>query len=397
MNTRPHSGYGLVFIGLSSDANREDALVEFQHFRENNDVIVETRLRPKQVMTRYPLSFDDAELLSNRLSGLGVRCHIIDLSPVTQPTSGITRLGLLLALSLVYNIVVTAFLVFSMSPASEPKMSNPPPISAFALGADLFDYGGEDYTSFLLDIDETDVRLFWKGDSGQHISNFSALSHLVDQHGYQLVFATNAGIFNPDFRPVGLYVEEGREIVPLELGDGYGNFYMKPNGVFYITDNRAGIVASEQYPHVAATHHVRFATQSGPLLLQDGTLNPLFTEGSKHRKIRSGVGIIGDKIVVFVKSNEPVSFYEFATMFRDKFGCRSALYLDGVISNMFIREFDPVPFGGDKFGAMIAVVEKHEPVAGNAPTIELPALPTDLSGPAVSDNPAGQVEPDNVQ
>jgi hypothetical protein len=45
-------------------------------------------------------------------------------------------------------------------------------------------------------------------------------------------FATNAGMFDPALKPVGLYVEQGRELVHVNTRSGYGNFHMKPNGIF---------------------------------------------------------------------------------------------------------------------------------------------------------------------
>ena len=55
-----------------------------------------------------------------------------------------------------------------------------------------------------------------------------------------------------------------------------------------------------------------WATQSGPMLLINGAINPEFQENSANLKIRSGVGIIDDRNVVFVISNEPINFYDFA-------------------------------------------------------------------------------------
>jgi hypothetical protein len=44
----------------------------------------------------------------------------------------------------------------------------------------------------------------------------------------RLLFATNAGMFDPALKPVGLYVEQGRELVHANTLSGYGNFHMKP-------------------------------------------------------------------------------------------------------------------------------------------------------------------------
>jgi uncharacterized protein YigE (DUF2233 family) len=54
-----------------------------------------------------------------------------------------------------------------------------------------------------------------------------------------MLFATNAGMFDSNLKPVGLYVEQGRELVHANTKSGRGNFHMMPNGIFYISADRA--------------------------------------------------------------------------------------------------------------------------------------------------------------
>ncbi len=75
------------------------------------------------------------------------------------------------------------------------------------------------------------VHFYWKNGE-ESIRDFSKLKEVVTQHGNTLVFATNGGIFGTNNVPVGLYVEHGIELVKLNQEDGFGNFYLKPNGVF---------------------------------------------------------------------------------------------------------------------------------------------------------------------
>ena len=51
----------------------------------------------------------------------------------------------------------------------------------------------------------------------------------------------NAGMFGEDLKPIGLYVEDGVQAKRLNRRDGYGNFHLKPNGVFYV--NGSGSVS----------------------------------------------------------------------------------------------------------------------------------------------------------
>ncbi len=56
----------------------------------------------------------------------------------------------------------------------------------------------------------------------------------------------NAGMYHEDLSPVGLYVEEGREQAILQTGGGEGNFFLKPNGVFFVTRaGKSGVLATE--------------------------------------------------------------------------------------------------------------------------------------------------------
>ena len=52
-----------------------------------------------------------------------------------------------------------------------------------------------------------------------------ALPQSLDAKTGPLIFAINAGMFDPTFRPVGLYVEQGRELVRANTKSGYGNFH----------------------------------------------------------------------------------------------------------------------------------------------------------------------------
>ncbi len=143
----------------------------------------------------------------------------------------------------------------------------------------------------------------------------------------------NAGMYDPDLAPVGLYIERGRELVPLNTRSGRGNFYLKPNGVFYWGSGAFGI--SETAAFGRTRPNVRFATQSGPMLVIDGKLHPAFLPHSRSFHIRNGVGIRDGRRAYFVLSVSRVTFHTFARFFRDQLKCRNALYLDGAVSSLY--------------------------------------------------------------
>lgn len=57
--------------------------------------------------------------------------------------------------------------------------------------------------------------------------------------------------------------------------------------------------------------------------------------GFVSRLLRNGVGVSSVHTVVFVISEVPMNFHEFASLFRDKLGCPNGLYLDGVVSSLY--------------------------------------------------------------
>jgi uncharacterized protein YigE (DUF2233 family) len=217
-------------------------------------------------------------------------------------------------------------------------------------------FAGQRYSVADVDLQSADLRLVWKKPDGQRFDNFRSVDEFLRQSGDRLLFATNSGIFDPSFTPCGLHVESGKEITPLNLKNGEGNFYLKPNGVFLIDQAGARIVPSEKYS--TDITGVRLAAQSGPMLLIDGTINAAFALDSQNRKIRSGVGIVSPQRVAFVLSRDAVTFHEFAAFFQTSLGCSNALYLDGQISRFYDPDHSPPP-SDEHFAGMFAIAGRQ--------------------------------------
>jgi uncharacterized protein YigE (DUF2233 family) len=126
---------------------------------------------------------------------------------------------------------------------------------------------------------------------------------------------------------VGLYVEQGRELVHASTRSGYGNFHMRPNGIFYVSTDGAAVVETQGF--LKQRPRAELATQSGPMLVINGRLHPRFDQRSTSLKARYGVGVRADGKVIFAISEGEVSFYAFARLFRDGLNCPNALFLDG--------------------------------------------------------------------
>jgi uncharacterized protein YigE (DUF2233 family) len=211
--------------------------------------------------------------------------------------------------------------------------------SAKALESTELTFDGQIYRVVQLDLKREPLSLHWHDpQSGQPFGSIETLRQWGEARGQRLLFAANAGIYDKQFAPLGLYVENGKTVVPLNLSHGNpasGNFSLLPNGVFVVyPDGQAAVRTSSSFK--ADGKPAQWATQSGPMLLIDGKLNEQFVDDSDSLKWRSGVCMKTPTEAVFAVSEAPVNFHSFGRLFRDQLGCRDALYLDGSISQLYV-------------------------------------------------------------
>lgn len=232
------------------------------------------------------------------------------------------------------------------------------PTPQYPLRINLFD---NSFDAMIVKLKKSDIQFFWSYPKTlTPYRSFLNVKKAVKQTlKKDLVFATNAGMFTPKSAPKGLYIENGIVIQPIDTISGRVsnfNFYLQPNGIFYITkDDIARVVTTKEYL-LFPPKAVKYATQSGPMLVIDNQIHPAFRQGSVNKYIRSGVGIIDSDHIVFIISNKPVNFFDFASLFRDYFGCKNALYLDGAISEMYLPELKRDYLSGN-FGPIIGIIE----------------------------------------
>jgi uncharacterized protein YigE (DUF2233 family) len=226
-------------------------------------------------------------------------------------------------------LLLLTVLPFAASAETQPA----PPCAPLA-------FGDAKYIVCSFDARHDDIRLYWKGANGIAYGGFSALADSLKAQGRQLRFAMNGGMFETDLSPVGLFIEDGREKRKADTRDGVSNFHLKPNGVFYAGDGVAGVVETGRF--LANGPKARYATQSGPLLVIDGRIHPKIHQTGTSAKIRNGVGARDDGTVIFAISEQPVTFYAFARLFRDALNCPNALFLDGSVSSLFAPNLNRV-------------------------------------------------------
>jgi clan AA aspartic protease (TIGR02281 family) len=235
-----------------------------------------------------------------------------------------------------------------------------------------------------------DFAVFKLPVSSQNLASLKILSNSAMQetdeflrehmrNGNQNFFACNAGTEEANGEPLGLFTSNGIEAKPINFNDGNGNFYLKPNGVFYFTDNDAHVINSNQY--VSSTD-VRYAIQSGPLLLENGNIHSAFNANSQNRNYRIGVGISeasGSKEILFAMSGAEVNLYTIASFFRDEMKCSNALCLESGRAFMHFFGENTVRDNDNKIGHMIS----YSPMTSNSNAA--------VAAPVVGGNSPGRV------
>ena len=232
-------------------------------------------------------------------------------------------------------------------------------IASYLLYKEYFP-GAAKIASIKVNPESVNISFYWKS-NGENINNIGKLKAVLENQNSKLLFATNGGMFDKKLSPIGLFIENGELIKPLntkvvkskEKGT-LPNFYLEPNGVFYITqEEKAGVCKTTSYHNVS---NIKFATQSGPMLVIDGEINKIFNQNSRNFNIRNGVGILPNNELVFAISMNKVSFYDFARYFKEQ-GCSNALYLDGYVSKAFIPKQGIEQIDGE-LAVLIGITEK---------------------------------------
>jgi len=217
-------------------------------------------------------------------------------------------------------------------------------------------YNGESYIICRANPEYDQIKLFLTDENGRALHYFRNVRSYLARCGKQAVFLMNAGMYHKDFSPVGLFVSDGNQPYPANINSGAGNFFLKPNGVFYIANDKAGVMETEAF--LRSGIKPQLATQSGPMLILHNKIHPKFIPNSKFREYRNGVGVNARGEVFFAISEQKVNFDDFAHMFRDALHCPNALFLDGSISSIYA----PALHRADWFyalGPIIGVVERE--------------------------------------
>ncbi|MEM6584807.1 MAG: phosphodiester glycosidase family protein [Pseudomonadota bacterium] len=173
-----------------------------------------------------------------------------------------------------------------------------------------------------------------------------------------VAFAMNGGAFSDDLSPRGYLVASGERLSELDRGDGDGNFYLKPNGVFFGTGDAWRVLSTDQFFRTVRDRP-QFGTQSGPMLLIGGELSDAISENGNSRTVRNAVGVDAEGKAHFVISNAPISYGQLARFMRDQLNVTDALFLDSNSSSLW----DPATGRMDdgRTGPILVVSKKATP------------------------------------
>jgi len=243
------------------------------------------------------------------------------------------------------------FIIFSSSCNSHFEKDNN------EITAQKIKYFNHSFDVVTIDPSKTEIQIFLADKNNQKYRSLKKLKEVIEKESNELLFAMNGGMYLKDGSPQGLFIENGTTIKTLDtISGGYGNFYLQPNGIFYLNKKNSVVCTTAAY--LKTNPKPQYATQSGPMLVIDNQLHPIFKEGSQHLNIRNGVGINSRGKVIFAISNDKVNLYDFAMFFKEKLACKNALYLDGFVGRAYIPKIKRKQLDGN-FGVIVGVIQKH--------------------------------------
>ena len=175
---------------------------------------------------------DCAKCLARATVGdLGARCDPISgdcrcVPADSVPTDSLRRLRIARLDSLSDVVAARKGTIAAAGRVEEIKR-----IEAKLTPAGSFRFQGAQYSAIRVNPADLSMHCTGKNTAGEKYLNIGSLKDL-EKNGDQVVMMTNAGMYNPDNSPQGLFIEKGKQLVPLDTAKGPEgqmlNFYLKP-------------------------------------------------------------------------------------------------------------------------------------------------------------------------
>ena len=120
-------------------------------------------------------------------------------------------------------------------------------------------------------------------------------------------------MYQVDNTPLGLFIQNGKTLSPLNTRSGSGNFYLKPNGVFYITTDNNSVVLVEEYIPVTLQSIISLKIELDPnnvdmyMMQLLGATTHLHQRGIVHRDLKPSN-------ILYYKDQEMIKVADFGSM-----------------------------------------------------------------------------------
>ncbi len=85
--------------------------------------------------------------------------------------------------------------------------------------------------SYRVDAQKERIAMYWQDRHGKAWGSLRSLLAGIDGDG-RVQMAMNGGIYDKAYAPLGLYIEDGKRLTPVNRSAGGGNFFIRPGGVF---------------------------------------------------------------------------------------------------------------------------------------------------------------------
>lgn len=90
-------------------------------------------------------------------------------------------------------------------------------------------------------------QFFENVENWPHNDLVSYINYRYDSLGYgKSYFMSSASIVEPNCKPIGYYANDNQQYLSVNSSDGSGNFYLKPNGGFLITNDDIVVCESSE-------------------------------------------------------------------------------------------------------------------------------------------------------
>ena len=225
-----------------------------------------------------------------------------------------------------------AWALLALAGCGKPDVA--PPDQAATDACRSIDFEGSRFTHCIALPARHTIRTALAGGDGKPYRDLGTMAEAMGDAAANVAFAMNGGMYDEEGEPIGYYVEDDAQVRKLNRNRGEGNFHLLPNGVFSVEKDGWHVRSTDSFA-AEMTDIPSYATQSGPMLVIDGELHPAFAQDGTSLHHRNGVGVDAQGRAHFAISEEPVSFGRFARLFRDRFGCDNALFLDGSVSALW--------------------------------------------------------------